>query len=908
MVDVSYDEPGDIGYVPAGRRIKAPATIRVLKELGQRLAESHQEESQIFYGQAKFAEDYRLVQDVSVSFANLEWVKCPTYRHMSERQLIKYFDFRTRFRAGQRTEVPEYLWYLLSFELIQGIGAVDALDGYEQLCRLRDWYGPRSEDFAVNVRRLIHDYAIYWGLDPTLVDERSNGDLPFSVEVFHAAVHVLNDLPDGRWPDEGEDAATSLPDAEDLLTAFFVLADLPDESTFITRHRGEVARVCCGVFARVVRRERNRKQSFVRLCFTTPRKLSYRMFPDAPFDPPESHEDGEVKTGVILRYLCEGGKWYRVWPVRRKKVRALCADIVSAVDAKMRRATAYPEQMDAPVVTGYLAQFVDEEVDAYLARRSLPSEGEDGLLVETGATPYGGFVVSELIRQLKGDGADGHVGRAEPQDVVLTEALRDLRDAASGFVLKETVFYKQARMAADFTGRFEDNGTEIHITDACPTYREMTDYQLLRYFDFRTRFREGEQPVVPAAFIKTLAFELINGIGWTDARDGYEQLSRLCELSAGISCGLARDLKRWTHDFIVYWGLDLALLDTGPHEAENAAARLAFEAEHRLLRLGLDRWPPVSAGTHKDLPSSTDLFDALSKLSTYRADQSSFFQERHLDAARVCSRVFARMVAHCHTHRKFDYCEGLFAALKSRRRTYALFPKVPFYESRNHENVVVQGFMEVYVCEWGKWSHMLPIGEHDKSAELGGLLYLIDCKMREATGYPQKLKEQPISSVEKGIVEEEMAAHFSDLAAIEAAKVKIDRSSLAGIRSSSIRTREALLTDEERGIEADVAGTASVREETTVEGAEPVGGHANKPDTAPAMHNGLALTDMQVALVRRFLAGERVSEADAPFLSLEIDAINEVFLDIVGDTVIEYADDGYELVEDYVHDVREALG
>jgi hypothetical protein len=24
--------------------------------------------------------------------------------------------------------------------------------------------------------------------------------------------------------------------------------------------------------------------------------------------------------------------------------------------------------------------------------------------------------------------------------------------------------------------------------------------------------------------------------------------------------------------------------------------------------------------------------------------------------------------------------------------------------------------------------------------------------------------------------------------------------------------------------------------------------------------------------------------------------------------VIEYADDGYELVEDYVHDVREALG
>jgi hypothetical protein len=71
--------------------------------------------------------------------------------------------------------------------------------------------------------------------------------------------------------------------------------------------------------------------------------------------------------------------------------------------------------------------------------------------------------------------------------------------------------------------------------------------------------------------------------------------------------------------------------------------------------------------------------------------------------------------------------------------------------------------------------------------------------------------------------------------------------------------------------------------------------------------SGLGLDEQQVALLQTLLAGEPTTGFDALFLSLAVDAINDAFLDVVGDTVIEFDDDVPQLVEDYVDDVRDAL-
>jgi len=63
-----------------------------------------------------------------------------------------------------------------------------------------------------------------------------------------------------------------------------------------------------------------------------------------------------------------------------------------------------------------------------------------------------------------------------------------------------------------------------------------------------------------------------------------------------------------------------------------------------------------------------------------------------------------------------------------------------------------------------------------------------------------------------------------------------------------------------------------------------------------------------VALLESLVQGRGLPSSSSGFLSLEVDSINDVFLDLVGDTVLEFDDAGVVLVEDYVEDVAEALG
>ena len=68
----------------------------------------------------------------------------------------------------------------------------------------------------------------------------------------------------------------------------------------------------------------------------------------------------------------------------------------------------------------------------------------------------------------------------------------------------------------------------------------------------------------------------------------------------------------------------------------------------------------------------------------------------------------------------------------------------------------------------------------------------------------------------------------------------------------------------------------------------------------------LGLTIEELALLEALLAGQAPKAASADLLA---DDINEKLLDLVGDVVIEFDETGApRLVEDYVEDVRKALG
>ena len=155
-----------------------------------------------------------------------------------------------------------------------------------------------------------------------------------------------------------------------------------------------------------------------------------------------------------------------------------------------------------------------------------------------------------------------------------------------------------------------------------------------------------------------------------------------------------------------------------------------------------------------------------------------------------------------------------------------------------------------------------------------------------------------------------MATRSKSKAAKEAAReaarkamldsVKIDMSLLGEIRRDAAETRDSLIVEEE-----------NVFPETeTAPAAEP---EAEKPEStqaAPAALPDTPLDPEEYFFLHALLYGEewrsRLKERHIQ-LSMLADGINEKMMDLIGDTVIEFAGDTPEIIEDYTEDLREMI-
>jgi hypothetical protein len=354
---------------------------------------------------------------------------------------------------------------------------------------------------------------------------------------------------------------------------------------------------------------------------------------------------------------------------------------------------------------------------------------------------------------------------------------------------------------------------------------------------------------------------------------------------------------------VIYHDLDKNLLADSLEASFSSHVALLAKAQSMLLAHDLTVWPATSV---ENLPTAQEILDAHCALSRYRADRSRFIREHRDDVAEVCSRVFAKMVWHCHKRRKIDYIDGLFGGPV--RNSYTMYPSAIFWTSTPHPDAeYALSDAESYLCERGFWWRRVPCRRFDTSKELGALMHAIDCRMREAMGDAHALKARPLAKYQGKFVDEEIAALLERRKAEEAARIHIDRSSLVGIRSASMRTREALLTDEER--EDDEPAGAIAEDVTPLEPAHDMTRGASGATSAPIERSQevMGLDARQSSLLRALLLGDALTGWNALEISLAVDAINEVFLDTLGDTVIEFDGDVPCIVEDYEQDVREAL-
>ena len=530
---------------------------------------------------------------------------------------------------------------------------------------------------------------------------------------------------------------------------------------------------------------------------------------------------------------------------------------------------------------------------------------------------------------------------------------------AYGSSAAASLFYRQARLMEDYEDTYEFSGS---YQQYYPTYASMSDQQLRGYFTWRTRVRHGEVTPAPLSFAFVYLYELLAGIGTTPGVQGYHDLK-----SFGIAwqdaihdqhSTLNGYLSHWLHDYVIYHGIvDEVPTSTLTHRMAHIAEQVVvlLQAEHDQLRKQ-DAKPRIpNPAAEGDAPSAQAVFEALGACASYHLCDSRLAKAEPELTAAVTTDVFSALVTHCARRRKTDFVEGLFGYATS--TWYTMYSGAVFYEEERHPDTVVDlGPYERFICKNGLWQHWRASGASDRNKELGAILHQIDFELRQQLDYPYPLKQrkalpkyvQRIISKAVSARLEERAEEERQRAEAERRRITIDRSQLASIRAAAAVTQEALLTDEERGIEetsslSEPNATVAMSELVSASAPPPVDAQDGSPsqddasiamthatpvastppaEMAPSSPQPSAeptrvpgnesefLTSLELRLVRGMLEGTPASSLLSPtdpFVSVVVDTINEKFFDIVGDAVIEFDGDEPYLIEDYLDDIREVL-
>lgn len=429
---------------------------------------------------------------------------------------------------------------------------------------------------------------------------------------------------------------------------------------------------------------------------------------------------------------------------------------------------------------------------------------------------------------------------------------------------EEWLFWKQGKFMEDFEDDYDYRGEYIRYF---PTYQSMNDMQLRGYFSWRTKVRRGVVEETSLSFAFVYIYELINQIGVDSPEEGLDTLRRFWNSYREYEPHLDRYMKRWLADYVVYYGLDRALLEeiAGP-SPEDALM---------VLREGGGR-------------SREELFRALAELSSYAPEKSRFYRENPEDFREAACRVFLRVSEYYAKNRKAGYCEKLFGRVAS--VPYLMFQSAVFYDSRKYTDYEYRtGSLSRFACKNGQWTRTGILGRLEKSRELGSLLRAVDCALREKSGFGHPLKPEALPKYMQSILDRELDAYLEEKRRSAAPRIELDFSRLQGIRRAADQTRDRLLTEEE------------LREEPPLPPApapEPV------PAEEPAPGGDAGLTGEERRFLQCLLDGRDYAPEKGVLLSVLADSVNEKLFDRFGDTVIDFSGGEPALIEDYIEELK----
>lgn len=473
--------------------------------------------------------------------------------------------------------------------------------------------------------------------------------------------------------------------------------------------------------------------------------------------------------------------------------------------------------------------------------------------------------------------------RPDKTEMPIPKKIREMRRlyeyGDGSFRQKCRNFYVQGKFMENYE---DDLPWQGEIFRYFPTYHDLSLAQLRGFFTWRTEVRKGNYQKIGISAAYLYLYELLNGIGAASVRDS---LRKMQEFEVGYLDSGFGDRRMYNN--LHRWMLELAVLNgIEPDAAEGFADKEMIQKDHALMTLR----KPMEYSDHA-------VFEALCLFGGSRTASSVVIQKNGDEGIHLFSEVWRTALA--------QYREdggNLFAACFGKRHTYRWHPlgNAVYYENKAPKPETYElNECRKFSFRDGVWYEQSYQKLYFDRKKLNGLLHEADRRLRLylKTGHPMRERDEDAWAAPyiEAVIEEDKKIK------IEAAKPKIiiRFSDLDNIRRDALKTRDSLLTEEDRQAETE-------REDTGA------GNEIAKAAPAPKTEERIVpLDDMQIHLLRLLLQGKPVKAliaAQRGMPEVIADELNEAFFDEIGDNVVECDKDVLVLVEDYRDDISRILG
>lgn len=320
-----------------------------------------------------------------------------------------------------------------------------------------------------------------------------------------------------------------------------------------------------------------------------------------------------------------------------------------------------------------------------------------------------------------------------------------------------------------FKNKSERKNMFIPFDTYFPTYDSMTQEQKNWYFYWRTEVRSGNYIDTDLSYIFIHIYELLSGIGWENAEDGYKQLMKLWEQYYERFPKLNYYLLSWTFDFSQVYHLDYK---------DPVMLNGKIYYQDVMINCLIDKH-------FADRPLKLPL-SYIDMLCDYNIYMSKFYKENHQSLLeesipRVIALVDASLIK-----KKGKGILSLYGPVKSQKKTYWLFQSA-VCPDRNKK-------LEISVKDY--------IGNVLLRKYMNGLVKFSENVLRDIYKCRGRLQNVNVEEDTAILIEKFLKKEFSPLkesAESKCKKIKIELNfdSIRELRHQSDEVREALEVKED---------------------------------------------------------------------------------------------------------------